>query len=597
MVQGQAVEDRPLSGAALDRRINQQVYRIFTKKHGLKVSAESTRFLQDLVKENDVELSATEESFDYIVQQYVQQQGASGVQGVVQHDALLQVVQGILQKAVVTNAYARDGISTGPASDGDDNGSSRADVQLSVEDDSAVADLNTMSAYLHVVDAQSVPHIQYHPGLGMFIKGRKDSHLLAPAESRTAVFRERFELIKQRLLRNDAFRVPAFAATTTSFFQITPIIQLKGKRPGVYLLFGMLTSIQDGNYHLEDPDAFIQLEFTAATQQSAGMFTRNCFVLVQGNYTELGTFTVNVIGHPLPERRDNSLTAFTATVDYFGAPRFTEDSTTLMRIEQNTKDMSFVFISDVWLDQTRVLDKLRMLFQGFSDAIVPLAFVLMGNFSSTPYIYNGVESKRYREGFDNLADIIAEFPAVADQSHFVFVPGPHDPWAPNILPRSAIPTTLTGKLMQKVRNVHLSTAPCRLKYCTQEIVVFRDDLVTAMRRHSVLPVERDGNNHNMPIEQHLVQTVLDQSHLAPLPVEIKPRFWEHDHSLRLYPQPHLLILADKYDLYQHEYEGCLAANPGSFPNNGYKFLMYDLSTRTCEPRYVSLALERICKPC
>jgi DNA polymerase epsilon subunit 2 len=40
-----------------------------------------------------------------------------------------------------------------------------------------------------------------------------------------------------------------------------PIIHLKGKKPGSYLLFGMLTQIEEGKLHLEDPDAFIQLLF------------------------------------------------------------------------------------------------------------------------------------------------------------------------------------------------------------------------------------------------------------------------------------------------------------------------------------------------
>ena len=42
-------------------------------------------------------------------------------------------------------------------------------------------------------------------------------------------------------------------------------------------------------------------------QQGAGMFTKNCFVLAQGEYTEKGTFIVDVLGMPLPETRSESL--------------------------------------------------------------------------------------------------------------------------------------------------------------------------------------------------------------------------------------------------------------------------------------------------
>jgi hypothetical protein len=37
---------------------------------------------------------------------------------------------------------------------------------------------------------------------------------------------------------------------------------LKGKKQGQYLLFGMLTQIEDGKLHIEDPDAFIQVQFS-----------------------------------------------------------------------------------------------------------------------------------------------------------------------------------------------------------------------------------------------------------------------------------------------------------------------------------------------
>jgi len=42
-----------------------------------------------------------------------------------------------------------------------------------------------------------------------------------------------------------------------------------------------------------------------------------------------------------------------------------------------------------------------------------------------------------------------------------------------------------------------------------------------------------------------------------------PIRWTHDASLRLYPLPDLLLLADHYDQYQSIYQGCAAVNPGS----------------------------------
>lgn len=35
----------------------------------------------------------------------------------------------------------------------------------------------------------------------------------------------------------------------------------------------------------------------------------------------------------------------------------------------------------------------------------------------------------------------------------------------------------------------------------------------------------------------LAQTLLDQAHLAPLPLTVRPILWGYDHALRLYPMP------------------------------------------------------------
>lgn len=34
-----------------------------------------------------------------------------------------------------------------------------------------------------------------------------------------------------------------------------------------------------------------------------------------------------------------------------------------------------------------------------------------------------------------------------------------------------------------------------------------------------------------------MQTVLDQCHLSPLPLSVRPTLWDYDHTLRLYPMP------------------------------------------------------------
>jgi DNA polymerase epsilon subunit 2 len=67
----------------------------------------------------------------------------------------------------------------------------------------------------------------------------------------------------------------------------------------------------------------------------------------------------------------------------------------LLQVEKQD-DANIVVLSDVWLDQPVVFEKLRILFQGYSQAIVPIMFLFIGNFQSTPFLSNSNASKVYR---------------------------------------------------------------------------------------------------------------------------------------------------------------------------------------------------------
>ena len=92
--------------------------------------------------------------------------------------------------------------------------------------------------------------------------------------------------------------------------------------------------------------------------------------------------------------------------------------------------------------------------------------------------------------------------------------------------------------------------------------------------------------------EQLVQTILDQSHLSPLPQSTRPTLWEYDHALRLYPMPTAVVLADKYERYELTYEGCHVFNPGRFVSGGgaegeggeFEWAMYYPATGRSERR-------------
>ncbi|KIX96466.1 uncharacterized protein Z520_07732 [Fonsecaea multimorphosa CBS 102226] len=61
----------------------------------------------------------------------------------------------------------------------------------------------------------------------------------------------------------------------------------------------------------------------------------------------------------------------------------------------------------------------------------------------------------------------------------------------------------------------------------------------------------------------LVKTILDQSHLSPFPLSIRPQLWDHSGALSLYPLPTALVLCDaEMPAFAISYEGCHVMNVG-----------------------------------
>ena len=89
------------------------------------------------------------------------------------------------------------------------------------------------------------------------------------------------------------------------------------------------------------------------------------------------------------------------------------------------------------------------------------------------------------DNFTTLGDLIVSFPRVNHYSHFLFVPGPNDPWSSDLLPRRPIPSTFTQRLSNKIAHAVFGSNPCRIKFMGQEVVVFREDLMAKMVRNLV----------------------------------------------------------------------------------------------------------------
>ncbi|KAJ3316962.1 DNA polymerase epsilon subunit 2 [Gonapodya sp. JEL0774] len=204
------------------------------------------------------------------------------------------------------------------------------------------------------------------------------------------------------------------------------------------------------------------------------------------------------------------------------------------------------------------------------DFSPPIAFLLLGPFSSRPFLPASSHADAYREGFNSLADLIAEYPRLRE-SKFVLVPGPGDPWDTGVVPRAPLPSSFTGRMRQKVPGAIFGTNPCRIKYFTHELVLYREDLANKLRRNAIVTPNDDEEPE---VHKHLVETLVDQAYLCPLPLDVRPVFWAHDAAMRLYPLPHTIILADRCDPYSMTLNGVQCFNPGSFPNSDWNFTVY-----------------------
>ena len=329
-------------------------------------------------------------------------------------------------------------------------------------------------------------------------------------------------------------------------------------------------------YDLEDPSGVVPLDLSE-TKFHTGLYTESCFALAEGWYDD-NVFHVLALGFP-PAEPSATTRAYFGNINFFGGSSETslKHNKTLAEMESNNPDAMFVFLSDVWLDQVNVVDRLRKLFSGY-NSMPPSVFVLCGNFLSC--VGEPGYPKKLREHLRMLGELISEYDQIAAESTFMLVPGPADPGSPNIFPRPPLPHHLTQDLAKIVPRCQFLTNPARVQFCTQEIVIFREDIVTKMCRNSIYFPESGD------ISGHFAKTITSQAHLSPLPLHTCPVYWDHDRALSLYPLPDLVVTADKFEPFTAENIGCQVINPGTFAKHDFSFKTYIPSTKSVEDSQV-----------
>ncbi|XP_020231597.1 DNA polymerase epsilon subunit B [Cajanus cajan] len=435
------------------------------------------------------------------------------------------------------------------------------------------------ASVIRFIDAFVIPKYKYHVVRKQFYQYTGSLPIHGEASAKAALYRDRFLLLSQRLSRDQHFSKPAFESEFSHFgsCEISPIQSLVGQ-PGRRWVMGVISQLEDGHYYLEDLTAAVKISLSNA-KITTGLFTENTIVVVEGEMLVEGIFQVLTCGFPPLEDRDKSLKLF-AGHDYFGCGTFTKEETIrLAEMEKRAINDRLVVLSDIWLDNEQALRKLETVLDGFESVeVVPSLFVFMGNFSSRPCNLAFHSYSSLRMQFGKLGEMIAAHPRLTAHSKFLFIPGPDDAVPSTVLPMCALPKYLTEELRKHVPNAIFYSNPCRIKFYTQEIVFFRQDLLYRMRRSCLMPPSTEETDDHF---QHLVATITHQSHLCPLPLTVQPIIWNYDHCLHLYPTPHTIVLGDKSQQKAFKYTGITCFNTGSFAIDS-TFVAYRPSSQEVE---------------
>ncbi|KAH7914209.1 DNA polymerase epsilon, subunit B [Hygrophoropsis aurantiaca] len=526
------------------------------RKYSHSLGPDVLQFLEEVLDSHEIAEEDVEFSIETIAKGYNKQD-----------DAAMKVSLDILQR--VYEALQDQGSNTGEADE-----------------------LLDPDSHLFVIDAFDMPLWHWSPERGTFEKSSTPLSVSGTADSRIFSARNRLHIIKQSILRNEHFSPSTLPSRDREHLvTLKSVKQLLGRAGERFLLLGMLSHNKEGKLCVEDSDGSVELDLSKLDEPGEGLYTDGCFALVEGEYTEDGTLEVVAMGQPPCEDRDTARSIY-GHIDFLGkgSTSLLEDTQFARRIREELSELYFFFLSDVWLDHPHTFHGLQKMFDNcIENSFIPKVIIMCGNFTSRSLAHGSARDiQRYQENFDALADLIASYPQITRSTHFVFIPGPLDITSSSILPRRPLLSSFVSHIKSKVPRAHFASNPCRLKFFGQEIVVFREDTMSRMLRNTV------GIKPNVTgedLRRYLVQSILDQSHLTPLAASIQPTTADYDHSLRLYPLPTVVVLADRYEKYKLTYNGCHVFNPGCFVGSSFSFSTYCPAEMSSEEGVLDMDLD------
>ncbi|CAF9935964.1 MAG: DNA-directed DNA polymerase epsilon, subunit B [Alectoria fallacina] len=386
-----------------------------------------------------------------------------------------------------------DSITRPGASVREDSEASLGVSVLGVDDDGDNIGSEDPRRWLRIVGAFEQPRLTYNVNQKHFEAASTATSLLPDPSHKTHLFRHRYNLIHQRLLRNESFQsssVPSARtrylqrsslkiATTQQAYNLTHIANLLGRSGSNHLLLGLLAISPSGVLTINDLTGSIAVNIQHArpVPEDGAWFTPGMIVLVDGVYEEEGSstghgldgnrgvggtvggkFIAFSVGGPPCERREVTVGISGAGkdghtsagggfgwVDFLGVGSERAAGSAMRKLETIVlkRDSSenpvqgrvrMVICGEVELENAKTLQALKRvlgLHAAEQACQTPMVVVLMGNFVRHAVMTGGSSggSIEYKEYFDSLASILSDYPTMLQNTTFVFVPGDNDPWA------------------------------------------------------------------------------------------------------------------------------------------------------------------------
>ncbi|CAN6475944.1 unnamed protein product [Victoria cruziana] len=136
-------------------------------------------------------------------------------------------------------------------------------LEAEVAIDSVVSSRNPLA--LRIIDAFNIPKFCYDPIKKLFYESKGDLPIHGDPTAKASLYRDRFQLLHQRLSRDRHFSKRAFQTELSDSegpsSEITPIQSLIGCT-GRRWIMGVISQLEDGHFFLEDLTAAVEVDLS-----------------------------------------------------------------------------------------------------------------------------------------------------------------------------------------------------------------------------------------------------------------------------------------------------------------------------------------------